>query len=73
LHYSDHTAAVTTATAFIGEMTFVDTLRNIVAVRGLTAEVCFHPPIDSVGMERNELAALSEAVVAQAVAARIAA
>jgi 1-acyl-sn-glycerol-3-phosphate acyltransferase len=70
LHYSDHAGQPTTAAAFIGEMSFVDTLRNIVAARRLHAEVVLHPPIDSVGLDRNQLAAMTEAAIAGAVAAR---
>ena len=73
LHYLDRHGLPTTAAAFIGEMSFVDTLRNIVAARGLCAEVVLHPPIDSVGLDRNQLAAMTEAAIAGAVAARQAA
>jgi 1-acyl-sn-glycerol-3-phosphate acyltransferase len=71
LHYSNSEGRPTTAAAFIGEMSFVDTLRNIVAVRRLQAEVVMHPPIDSTGLDRNQLAALTEAAITQAVAARL--
>jgi 1-acyl-sn-glycerol-3-phosphate acyltransferase len=70
LHYSDHTGRPTQAAAFIGDMSFVDTLRNIVAARGLQAEVVLHPPIDSVGLDRNLLAAMTESAIATAVAER---
>ena len=73
LHYTDHAGRPTDAAAFIGEMSFVDTLRNIVAARGLQAEVVVHPPIDSVGLDRNQLAAMTEAAIATAVAERQAA
>lgn len=71
LHYSDADGQPTKAAAFIGDMTFVDTLRNIVAARGLQAEVVLHPPIDSTGLDRNQLAAMTEAAITQAVAARL--
>jgi len=70
LHYADHAGRPTTAAAFIGEMSFVDTLRNIVAARRLHVEVVLHPPIDSAGLDRNQLAAMTEAAIASAVAAR---
>jgi 1-acyl-sn-glycerol-3-phosphate acyltransferase len=71
LHYSGADGLPTQAAAFIGEMSFVDTLRNIVAARGLQAEVVMHPPIDSTGLDRNQLAAMTEAAITQAVAARL--
>ncbi len=70
LHYSDADGRPTTAAAFIGDMTFVDTLRNIVAARGLTAEAVLHPPIDSTGLDRNQLAALTEATISKAIVER---
>lgn len=70
LHYTDVDGRPTTAAAFIGEMTFVDTLRNIVAARRLHAEVVLHPPIDSTGLDRNQLAALTEATISSAIASR---
>jgi len=73
LHYLDASGRPTDAAAFIGEMTFVDTLRNIVAVRELRAEVVLHPPIDSTGLDRNQLAALTEATISSAILARRAA
>lgn len=73
LHYTDREGRHTPAAAFIGEMTFVDTLRNIVAARGLQVEVVMHPPIDSTGLDRNQLAALTEATISSAILARRAA
>lgn len=73
LHYGDAAGRPTAAAAFVGDMSFVDTLRNIVAARGLVAEVVLHPPIDSLGLDRNQLAALTESAIAGAVAARRAA
>ncbi len=70
LHYVDADGRPTDAAAFIGEMSFVDTLRNIVAARGLRAEVVLHPPIDSAGLDRNQLAALTEATISGAIASR---
>jgi 1-acyl-sn-glycerol-3-phosphate acyltransferase len=70
LHYSDDVGRPTTAAAFIGEMSFVDTLNNIVDARRLHAEVILHPPIDSTSLDRNQLAAMTEAAIASAVAAR---
>jgi 1-acyl-sn-glycerol-3-phosphate acyltransferase len=70
LHYTDGDGRPTTATAFIGDMSFIDTLRNIVAARQLNAEVVLHPPIDSTGLDRNQLAAMTEAAIAGAVASR---
>lgn len=70
LHYADHNGRPTRAAAFTGEMSFIDTLRNIVAARRLQAEVLLHAPIDSVGLDRNQLAAMTEAAIAAAVAER---
>lgn len=70
LHYLDAAGRPTDAAAFIGDMSFVDTLRNIVAARGLRAEVVLHPPIDSIGLDRNQLAALTEATISKAIVER---
>lgn len=70
LHYSDQAGRPSVAAAFIGEMTFIDTLRNIVAARRLNAEVVLHPPVDSAGLDRNQLAAMTEAAIAGAVVER---
>ncbi len=63
LLYLDAAGRPTTAAAFTGDMSFFDTLLNIVAARRLQAAVEFHPPVDSQGLDRSALAAISESAI----------
>ncbi|MGW1076143.1 1-acyl-sn-glycerol-3-phosphate acyltransferase [Streptomyces sp. NPDC002537] len=54
----------TTAAAFVGPMSAAESLRNVVATRGLTAEVIVLPPLPPhAAPDRRSLAALAERAV----------
>jgi 1-acyl-sn-glycerol-3-phosphate acyltransferase len=55
-----------TATAFVGEMTLVDSLWNTLLARGLEVEVAFLPPVSARELgNRHRIAAAARAAIAQ--------
>jgi hypothetical protein len=59
----------TTRVAYIGEMTLVGSMVQIMRTRGLVARPIVHPPIEGAdAMDRRTLAAQAEAVIAQSMA-----
>ncbi len=52
------------AVAFIGELSFFQSLRAIIGQRAITAELLFAAHIEAAGLTRRELAAQAEAAVA---------
>jgi 1-acyl-sn-glycerol-3-phosphate acyltransferase len=61
--------ARTEAASYIGEMTLLDSLRQIHRAAPITAELRFLESIDCTGKTRREVAALAEAAVREAVTA----
>ena len=66
LRYRDGVGRCTTAAAYVGEMSILDSLRLLVREPRLTVEVVFCPPIDPYGLSRRELAARSREAIAGA-------
>ncbi len=55
----------TNAAAFIGELSFAESVARIISAKSMIAEITFAPQIDATGMTRRELALTSEAAIAQ--------
>lgn len=55
-----------TAAAYYGEMSMIDSLRNILARKAIRAELIFLEPIPSSGKHRRELAQQAEAAISSA-------
>jgi 1-acyl-sn-glycerol-3-phosphate acyltransferase len=66
LRYRDAAGRRTSAAAYVGDMSIVDSLRRLVREPRLSVEVFFCPPIDSYGLSRRELAARSRAAIVNA-------
>ncbi len=66
LRYRDQHGAPSTAAAFVGEMSILDSLRQMLREPRLRVDVIFCAPIDPVGRTRRELAALARAAIADA-------
>src|SRR5215468_10793512 len=66
IHYPTRDGAPDPAAAFVGEMTFVESLARVLRRRRLDARLTFGPVLPSAGRTRRELAALSQAFVALA-------
>ncbi len=64
IRYCDANGALCEAAAFIGELSFVESMHQIVAQRSMSVQLMFAPHIDASGHTRRELAALTEAAVA---------
>ncbi len=56
------------AAAFVGEMTFAESLARVVRARGLVAELWFGPSLAPAGRSRRELAAVARETIADALA-----
>lgn len=70
IHYPTPDGAPDPAAAFVGEMTFVESLARVLRRRRLDARLTFGPVLPSAGRTRRELAALSHAFIALALACR---
>jgi 1-acyl-sn-glycerol-3-phosphate acyltransferase len=66
IRYRAADGAPTDLANFVGDMTVLDSLRNILSAPRLTVELTFCPPIDPNGMTRRELAAFSRGAIAAA-------
>ena len=55
----------TYAAAFIGELSFVESVARIISIKSMIAEITFAPQINATGMTRRELALRSEAAIAR--------
>ncbi len=66
LRYRDGRGAPTTAAAYVGDMSLVDSLRRLFAEPRLIVELTFCAPIDPNGLSRGELAAAARASIATA-------
>ena len=66
IRYRDETGRTSQAIAFIGELSFTESVGLIIGQRSLVAEITFAPPIVATGLTRRELASQAEAAVAKA-------
>jgi 1-acyl-sn-glycerol-3-phosphate acyltransferase len=66
IHYPAADGSPDPAAAFVGEMTFVESLARVLRRRRLDAHLTFGPVLPSAGRTRRELAALSHAFIALA-------
>jgi 1-acyl-sn-glycerol-3-phosphate acyltransferase len=66
IRYLDAGGRASNATAFIGDMTLLESLGRILREPWIEAEIVFCTPIPSVGRTRRELAALAHASIARA-------
>jgi 1-acyl-sn-glycerol-3-phosphate acyltransferase len=64
LRYRLESGAPSPAIAFVGEISFVESVGLILRQRKMIAEITFAPPISAEGMNRRELAQRSEAAIA---------
>lgn len=66
LRYLNADGSINTRAAYCGDMTMMDSLRNILAQREIRAELQFLAPIACAGKTRRELARQSEAAISSA-------
>ena len=71
LRYTDSGGQPTAAAAYVGEITFWESVRTIVASSGLTVRVMFLSALDSTTSDRRHLAHHSHQLIAHALAAAI--
>lgn len=71
LRYTDASGRPTTIAAYVGEISFMESLRAIVATTGLAVNVSFLPPLNATGMERRHLAHHCHQMIAHALAAAV--
>jgi 1-acyl-sn-glycerol-3-phosphate acyltransferase len=57
IRYIDSQGRLHRAADFVGEMSFSQSIANILKARSMTAELAFLPPIEANGVHRRELAA----------------
>ena len=55
----------TNAAAFIGELSFAESVARIISAKSMIAEITFAPQIDATGMTRRDLALTSEVAIAR--------
>jgi 1-acyl-sn-glycerol-3-phosphate acyltransferase len=55
----------TSAAAFIGDLSFAESVARIVSAKSMIAEITFAPQIDASAFTRRELALTSEAAIAR--------
>jgi 1-acyl-sn-glycerol-3-phosphate acyltransferase len=68
VRYRGADGAPTGAAAYVGDMSVLDSIRRLLREPGLTAELVFCAPLDPSGRTRRELAALTRAAIAAALA-----
>ncbi len=68
IRYLDRDGGYCASAAYFGEMSMLESLRNIVRAPGIVAEITFLPSLPAAGLGRRELAAQSEAVIRVALA-----
>lgn len=66
LRYLDTAGNINVAASYVGETTLAQSLGMILRQRTIRAELLFLPPIDAIGKSRRELAALTQARIAEA-------
>lgn len=64
LRYRDADGNQSAAVAFVGELSFAESVGAIIAEPSTIAEITFAPPIQAAGLTRRDLAARAEAAVA---------
>lgn len=64
VRYRDSHGAPSQAIAFIGELSFTESVGLIISQPSVIAEITFAPPIPAEGLNRRELASLSESAIA---------
>jgi 1-acyl-sn-glycerol-3-phosphate acyltransferase len=65
LRYLDEHGEPTTIPAYIGEMTFWDSIQNVLRARRLGCELTFYAPLEVEGRSRRDLAYAAETLVRQ--------
>lgn len=65
LRYRESAGGPTDAAAFVGEMSFVESIWQVARAPGLTVELRFAAAIDARDLHRRELAALARSVIAR--------
>lgn len=63
IRYRDSNGAYTAAPAYIGELSFMDSLRSTLALRGLTAELVCLPSLDTTSHDRRSLGKACETAI----------
>lgn len=71
IRYLDRNGAPTTAAAYYGDMSLMESLRCILRQPGIVAEIAFLPTIAARGQTRRELAGQAEAAIRGALAAGV--
>jgi len=66
IRYLNPDNSINTNTAYYGDMSMLDSLRNILAQREIRAELCFLAPLASTGKTRKILARQAETVISSA-------
>ena len=66
VRYEHHDGTLCRAIAFVGELSFVQSLALVIRQRDVVARIAFAPPIEATGLGRREVAALAEERVANA-------
>lgn len=66
IRYQDESGGPSREIAFIGELSFTESVGSIIGQRSLVAEITFAPPINASGLTRRDLANQAEAAVAKA-------
>lgn len=64
IRYRDSGGEPTLAAAFIGELSFAESISQIIAMKSMIAEIRFAPPIAAAGANRRTLAVEAEAAIA---------
>src|SRR5689334_15707181 len=64
IRYEHADGSLCRAMAYVGELSFMQSLGLVIRQRGVRARVAFAPPIDTVGLGRREVAAAAHAAVA---------
>lgn len=71
LRYHDGQGRVSTAPAYVDDLSFWDSVKNILAAPEIHAVLHFLPPIPSAGRNRRELARLAEEAIAGALSLEV--
>lgn len=64
VRYEHADGSLCRAMAYVGELSFMQSLALVIRQRGTVARVCFAAPVDAAGLGRREIAALAEERVA---------
>lgn len=71
LRYHDGCGEISTAPAYVDDLSFWDSVKNILAAPEIHAVLHFLPPIPSAGRNRRELARLAEEAIAGALSLEV--